>query len=44
MAAALEDHQPAQKLLAAKMSEQVTVSGTLVKKGGVQMIYVDSLK
>ena len=27
-----------------RMSDTVTVTGTLVKKGGVQMIYVDSVK
>jgi hypothetical protein len=42
--AGLKDHQAAQPLLLDKMSEQVTVSGTLVKKGGVQMIYVESVK
>jgi hypothetical protein len=42
--AGLKDHQPAQALLASKMSDEVTVTGTLVKKGGVQMIYVESIK
>jgi hypothetical protein len=42
--AGLKDHQPAQAVLLDKMSEQVTVSGTLVKKGGVQMIYIDTVK
>jgi hypothetical protein len=42
--AGLKDHQPAQAMLVDKMSEQVTVSGTLVKKGGIQMIYVDTVK
>jgi hypothetical protein len=27
-----------------EMSSQVTVTGTLVKTGGVQMIYIESLK
>ena len=44
VAAGLKDHQPAQEVLISRMSEQVTVSGTLVKKGGVQMIYIDSVK
>ncbi len=44
VAAGLKDHQPPQELLADKMSEEVTVTGTLVKKAGVQMIYVDSVK
>ena len=42
--AGLKDHQPAQTLLLGKMSQEVTVSGTLVRQGGVQMIYVDSVK
>jgi len=42
--AGLKDHQPAQTLLLGKMSQEVTVSGTLVRKGGVQMIYVDAVK
>ncbi len=44
IAAGLKDHQPAQTMLIGKMSDEVTVTGTLVKKGGVQMIYVDSVK
>src|SRR5947209_4623131 len=44
VAAGLKDHQPAQSVLLAKMSDQVTVAGTVVKKGGVQMIYIDSVK
>lgn len=44
VAAGLRDHQPAQSLLIDKMSDTVTVSGTLVRKGGVQMIYVDAVK
>lgn len=44
MTAGLKDHQPAQALLLDKMSDTVTVTGTLVKKGGVQMIYIESLK
>jgi hypothetical protein len=31
-------------LLLDKMSQEVTVSGTLVRKGRVTMIYVDSVK
>jgi hypothetical protein len=42
--ASLKDHQPAQTLLLDKMSEQVTVSGALVKKGAVAMIYVESVR
>jgi len=44
VAAGLKDHQPAQALLLDKMSEQVTVTGTLVQKGGVQMIYIESMR
>ena len=39
-----QDHQPAQAVLVDKMSQEVTVTGTLVKKGGTQMIYVKSVK
>ena len=42
--AGLKDHQPGQSVLLTKMSEQVTITGTVVKKGGVQMIYIDSVK
>jgi len=44
VAAGLQDHQPAQRLLVDRMSDEVTVSGILVKKSGVQMIFVDSVK
>ncbi len=44
LAAGLEDHQPAKDLLIEKMNEPVTVTGTLVKKGGAQMIFVKSVK
>jgi len=44
VAAGLKDHQSAQALLLNKMSDQVTVTGTLVKKAGVQMIYIESVK
>ena len=44
VAAGLKDHQSAQAILLNKMSDQVTVTGTLVKKAGVQMIYIESLK
>ena len=42
--AGLKSHQPAQELLLGKMSERVTLTGTLVKNPNVQMIYVDSIK
>ena len=44
VAAGLKDHQPAQTLLLDKLSSDVTVTGTLVRKEGVQMLYVDSVK
>ena len=44
IAAGLEDHQPAHALLLGKMNSAVAVSGTLVKKGGVQMIYIDTVQ
>ena len=44
VAAGLKDHQPAQTLLLDKMSDEVSVTGTVVKKGGVQMIYIDTVK
>lgn len=44
VAAGLSDHQPAQSLLLNKMSDQVTVTGTLVKHSGVQMLYIESVK
>jgi len=44
VAAGLKDHQPAQALLVRKMNTDVTVSGTLVKKGRVQMIYIDTVQ
>jgi len=42
--AGLKDHDPGRALLLDKMSQEVTVTGTVVKKSGVQMIYVDSVK
>ena len=44
VAAGLKDHQSAQTMLLNRMSDEVTASGTVVKKGGVQMIYIDTLK
>src|SRR6266851_3237819 len=38
IAAGLADHQPARDLLVNKMSEVVTVTGTLVTKGGTKML------
>ena len=44
LTAGLESHQPARELLLTKINEQVTLTGTLVKKGGVQMLYVESAR
>jgi hypothetical protein len=40
----LKDHQPGKDVLIEKMAETVNVEGTLVKKGGTQVIYVSSVK
>jgi len=40
----IKDHQPGRDVLIDRMSQTVTVEGTLVKKGGVQVIYVSSVK
>lgn len=42
--AGLKDHEPGRTLLIDKMSQEVTVTGTVVKNGGVQMVYIDSVK
>ena len=42
--AGLKSHQPAQELLLGRMSERVTITGTLVKNPNVQMIYIDSVR
>ena len=42
--AGMQDHQPGRDVLIDKMSQNVTATGTLVKKGGVQMLYVESVK
>lgn len=42
--AGLKSHQPAQELLLDKMSERVTVTGTLVKNARAQMIYIDTVR
>jgi hypothetical protein len=43
VAAGLTDHQPGKDVLVNHMSTEVTVTGTLLKKGGVHMLYVDSV-
>jgi hypothetical protein len=40
----MKDHQPGREILIDRMADTVTVEGTLVKKGGVQVIYVSSVK
>lgn len=40
----MKDHQPGREVLIDKMAATVTVEGTLVKKGGVQVIYVSTVK
>jgi hypothetical protein len=44
VAAGLKDHQPAQTMLLKRMSDEITATGTVVKKGGIQMIYIDTVK
>jgi hypothetical protein len=40
----IKDHQPGREVLLDKMAETVTIEGTLVKKGGIQVVYVSSVK
>jgi hypothetical protein len=40
----IKDHQPGKDVLIEKMAGTVTVEGTLVKKGGTQVIYVSAVK
>lgn len=42
--AGIQDHQPGRDVLIEKMNDNVTVTGTLVKKGGIQMLYVKSVQ
>lgn len=44
VAVGIEDHQPGQAVLLDKMSQNVTATGTLVKKGGTQVLYVKSVQ
>jgi hypothetical protein len=41
--AGIKDHQPAKDLLVGHMNENASVKGTLVSKGGVNMLYVSSV-
>lgn len=40
----IKDHQSGKDVLIDKMAETVTVEGTLVKKGGTQVIYVSTVQ
>jgi len=42
--AGMKDHEAGRAVLLDKMSQEVTVSGTVVRNGGVQMIYIESVK
>src|SRR6516162_3215853 len=44
IAMGMKDHQPGREVLISKMADTVTVEGTVVKKGGVQVIYITSVK
>ena len=44
VASGLQDHQPARDLLIERMNEPVEVTGTVVSKGGMKMIFVKSVK
>ena len=39
-----KDHQPGRELLVDKISETVTVEGTLAEKGGTKVLFVKSVK
>lgn len=41
--AGMQDHQPAKDVLVEHMNENVTVKGTLVTKGGINMLYVSEV-
>ena len=44
LTAGMKEHQPAREILVEKMGQNVAATGTLVKKGGPQMLYVESVK
>jgi hypothetical protein len=44
LTAGIKDHQPARDVLVEKMGQNIAATGTLVKKGGLQMLYVESVK
>jgi len=41
--AGMQDHQPAKDMLVDHMNDNVTVKGTLVSKGGINMLYVSEV-
>ena len=40
----IQDHQPGRDVLLDRMAQTVTVTGTLVRKGGSQVLYISSVK
>ncbi len=44
LALGFKDHQSAKDLLLSRMADTVTVSGTLVKKGGFEAIFIKEVK
>ena len=44
VAMGMKDHQPGRDVLINKMAQMVTVTGTLVRKGGTQVIYITNVK
>src|SRR3989440_10576617 len=40
----IKDHQPGKEILIDKMAENVASEGTLGERGGVQVVYVSSVK
>lgn len=44
VAMGINDHQPGRDVLIDRMAQTVTATGTLVRKGGTQVIYIKSVK
>ena len=40
----MKDHQPGKEVLLDKIAETISVEGIVVKKGGVQVVYVSAVK
>jgi hypothetical protein len=40
----MKNHESARDMLIEKMADTVTIDGTLVKKGGIQVVYVSAMK